>query len=437
MTDRSVERSLDCRAPLSCGSFVFPGLAGFVARICQAQGCADARHLAPVAVAVSGGGDSLAALRILAARMPVVAVTVNHGLRAAAADEAAFVAREAASLGVDHHTLHWHRPDASGNLMDQARRGRLSLIAQWASARGIADVVLGHTADDQAETFVMRLARASGVGGLSGMRRHWRERGVTWHRPFLDTPRETLRDVLRANGARWIDDPSNDDPAYSRVRVRQAAPMLAELGLDRAALTRVVDHLAAADHAISTALRGYVTRYVRLDRGDVLVEANGLDTDLQGEFRRRLFGAALQWVSGADYAPRGPKLDDLCATYDARPARTLHGVQISFRDGILRFAREYRAVARRPAAQGLIWDRWAMRPPQGQGAGGADLRALGPEGLAHCPQWRDTGLPRASLMASPAVWHGDALISAPLAGISRGWHAEITTQSFDTMLFTR
>ncbi|MGL5009349.1 MAG: tRNA lysidine(34) synthetase, partial [Paracoccaceae bacterium] len=108
-----------------------------------------------IGVAVSGGSDSLAALLLLvAAGQRVRAVTVDHGLRAEAADEAAFVGRICAGLGVGHDVVVWAHEAVGGNLMDQARRARYALLADWAQRAGIGQVVLGHTADDPAETFL-------------------------------------------------------------------------------------------------------------------------------------------------------------------------------------------------------------------------------------------------------------------------------------------
>lgn len=188
-------------------------------------------------VAVSGGGDSLALLHLMhdwarANGSDLRAVTVDHGLRAAAPGEAAQVARLCADLGLPHDTLHWTGWDQSGNLQAEARRARYRLMAGWARGHDLQAVALGHTLDDQAETVLMRLARGSGVDGLSAMAGRRDDLGMRWLRPLLAIRRDDLRAFLSGLGVDWVDDPSNADTRFDRIKTRQALAQLAGLGID-------------------------------------------------------------------------------------------------------------------------------------------------------------------------------------------------------------
>lgn len=387
-----------------------------------------------VGVAVSGGGDSTALLIGLhEAGFDLAAVTVDHGLRAGSAEEAAEVGRLCAGLGVPHSVLNWEGAAAEGNLMDAARRARLRLIGAWARERGIADVALGHTADDEAETFLMRLGREAGLEGLAGMRRRFVAEGVTWHRPLLGVTRADLRAALRVRGLGWIDDPSNDNPRFGRVRARQALAALAPLGITAATLGAVVRNLAAADAVLSETLRGFVAAQVTTPSGDVVITREGFAA-LAPELQRRLLNAALRWISGREYAPRAAKVADLLAGLAVQGERTLHGCRIRMGRDALRLTREAAAVAALRVPVGGRWDRWELMGPA---AAGLEIAALGEDGLLQCPHWRETGLPRASLLASPAVWHGATLIAAPLAGLENGWKARIACGPFAESLIRR
>ena len=185
-----------------------------------------------LALAVSGGSDSVA-LMVLAARWVqsqadapnVTVLTVDHGLRPASAEEAAQVGRWARALGLDHAILGWRGAKPSSGLQAAAREARYALMSDWCLEHGAAAIVTAHTANDQAETVMMRLARGSGVDGLAGM---MRETLAPWPvlRPLLGVTRARLRAVLTAAGHDWIDDPSNDDTAFERIRMRQALDAL-------------------------------------------------------------------------------------------------------------------------------------------------------------------------------------------------------------------
>ena len=384
-------------------------------------------------VAVSGGSDSLALLHVLADRAQeggpeLACVTVDHGLRPEAAAEAAMVARVCAGLGVSHDTLRWQGWDGKGNLPDRARRARYGLIGDWARARGIAAVALGHTLDDQAETFLMRLARGSGVDGLAAMAAERRSDGIVWLRPLLGQRRGDLRQFLQGRGVAWVDDPTNEDPGYDRVKARAALAALGPLGLTPGTLAATAGWMRLAREVLEGAAAGLAGRAVSFERGDLVIARPAFDEAPQ-ETRLRLLAVALRWVAGGEYRPRAEGLIGVHGGLMAGKRQTIAGCLLLPRKATIRVTREHAAVAGLAAAPGAAWDgRWRLAGP---GVPGAEVRALGAAGLAGCPGWRATGLPRASLLASPAVWVGDRLIAAPLAGRADGWSAELLRRPED------
>ncbi|WP_371135412.1 tRNA lysidine(34) synthetase TilS [Frigidibacter sp.] len=386
-------------------------------------------------VAVSGGGDSVALLHLLAAWRAeggpdLAAVTVDHGLRAEAAVEAEAVAAACAALGVPHAVLRWQDWDRRGNLQDAARRARQRLIAEWAAGQGTHAVALGHTADDQAETVLLRLARGSGVDGLSGMAAERSAEGVLWLRPLLGARRETLRDWLRVRGISWAEDPSNDDPRFDRVKARQALAALAPLGLDAEGLLDTAARMRMAREALAQAALAAARGLGRIDAGDVVLAAGF--AGLPEETRLRIGAHALRWIGGGDYRPRLAALRGALAAVQAGKPATLAGCLLLPEAGGLRVTREPQAVVATVAVSGELWDgRWRLEGPEPEGC---DIRALGPAGLALCPDWRETGRPHAALAAAPAVWRGADLVAAPLAGRPAGWRAELACGDEDFFL---
>ncbi|WP_258533763.1 tRNA lysidine(34) synthetase TilS [Rhodobacter capsulatus] len=393
------------------------------------------RMTAPrLAVAVSGGSDSLATLVLLSALHPVAAVTVDHGLRPEAAAEAEVVGQFCAERGIDHSILRWDGRGARGNLMDAARRARLRLIGAWAQDRGIGAVALGHTGDDQAETFLMRLAREAGLEGLSGMRESFESEGVLWFRPFLSQTRAELRGHLQRQGIGWIEDPSNENDRFDRVRARRALAALAPLGITAGKLSTVVGHLAMAEQSVLWSLDHLIAAHVRFDAGDVVIDAQGFRDAFDPETGRRLLNAALVWVSGSYYPPRAVQVIDVLTTWRTRRDRTLHGCRILVGDEAIRITREARAVAALRLPFGQVWDGWQIEGPDRPGL---TLAALGAEGLRQLGDGCSRARPRASLLASPAVWQGETLLAAPLAGWKNGYEARLVRPSFTSALIRR
>ncbi|MCL6283885.1 tRNA lysidine(34) synthetase TilS [Ruegeria sp. 2012CJ41-6] len=376
-----------------------------------------------IGIAVSGGGDSVALLHMASRALAetgctVLAATVDHGLRPEAAAEATQVAELAASLGIEHSILNWQGWDRQGNLQDQARRARYRLLSGWAQAQDIPVLLTGHTADDQAETVLMRLARSSGVSGLSGMPAMRDLGGVTLLRPLLGVSRKDLRCYLRRQELSWAEDPSNDDTRFDRIKARQALEVLAPLGITGSVLTDVARNMAQAREALERYAEFTAQIALETDMGDVLVDAE-VFAGLPEEIRRRLLIGAVCWVSGEEYPPRRAAIDEAMGAIAAGMGATLSGCRILLQKGSIRICRELSAVENVVSPAGEVWDaRWRVFGPD---SANAVIRPLGEAGLALCPDWRATGRPHAALIASPSVWIDDSLVSAPLAGFDNGW----------------
>lgn len=382
------------------------------------------RQSEDLALAVSGGGDSMAMMHLAAAAglRPFV-VTVDHGLRPDSAAEAARVAEVAAGLGLSHQTLRWQGWDGRGNLQDAARKARRRLMADWAAGQGIGSIALAHNQEDLAETFLMRLARGAGVDGLSAMAEVWAEGGILWQRPLLWAGRAELRDWLARQGLTWAEDPSNQNLRFDRVRMRQALGPLAALGLTVDRLAQSARHLAEARLALEHLAEDWAARALREEAGTVRIAATFWQAP--DETQRRLLQRIILWIAPAAYGPRGTQLGLLRQSLASGRPATLAGCRFVVDGQGLRALREPRALKRRVAA-GQIWDgRWRLHGPAPEGT---ELGPLGAEGLAQIPDWRATGLPRVALIPSPALWQGDRLIAAPLAAFGPTSYSAVPLQ---------
>ncbi|TNC47840.1 tRNA lysidine(34) synthetase TilS [Rubellimicrobium rubrum] len=415
-------------------------LASSVARLDQRL----AELSAPIGIAVSGGGDSMALLHLAAdwarkVHRTLRAVTVDHGLRPEAAREADLVGQSCGSLGIVHTVLRWTDWNGKGNMQDQARRARQRLISDWAMAEGIGAVLLGHTADDQAETVLLRLARGSGVDGLSAMDEFAPAVHGLWVRPFLNSRRRDLRDWLRSRAIAWAEDPSNEDRRFDRVKARSMMEHLAVLGLTPDRLIRTSDHMRRAEASLRQHAEAVAARDTREEGADLCLPLDFLRRVEAEDTPARLLAAGLAWVGNRPYRPRHDALLRLArVVLDGRSA-TLSGCQVmpeGDRFRIRREARAYDAPAPLHLTGGMLRARWDGRWSLHRGATDQDrvdpaswrhlrVAALGGEGLRVCPDWTAQGLPSGALLATPAVWDGSRVVAAPFAGRPEGWTATL------------
>lgn len=310
---------------------------------------------APVALAVSGGSDSIGLLHLAhrwaAGGRPLIVATVDHGLRAAAADEAAGVAGVCARLGLAHEVLSWRPPGPSAS-QAAARDARHRLLAAWAMRHGAAAIALAHTADDRAETFLIRIAAGSGWRGLSGPAPSapspaWPAApGPRLIRPLLALDRRDIRSWLGAIGAAWMEDPSNLDERFTRVRARARLARLGEPA--RADLLSIMNRLGALREAATGGAREAADALIAEGGGAFCLPA-GVYRSLGGETRRRLLEALLSAIGGAT----APLRSDRLARTDSRlltPGGV--GAGAAFAGVVMRERRSALVFAPAPAARG-------------------------------------------------------------------------------------
>ena len=331
---------------------------------------ADWKAAPAIVLAVSGGPDSIALMwlaarwrRALARGPRLIAVTVDHGLRADARREAREVKRLARSLDLPHRTLRWTGTKPKTGLPAAAREARYRLLAQVARKSGASHILTAHTRDDQAETLLMRLLRGSGIAGLAAMARESERDGVMLARPFLNVSKAQLVSTLDRAKIGFADDPTNRDLTFTRPRLRGLMPALAAEGGDARNLARLASRLARANAAVEVLVDG-AERYLALrDRearqteleGDIFktVEARAFEafdakafTAMPEEIRLRLLLRAISRFGHEGPAELG-KVEALLAALDrtvaeknrrGRPAlkQTLAGALVSVLDGRIR-----------------------------------------------------------------------------------------------------
>jgi tRNA(Ile)-lysidine synthase len=330
------------------------------------ESCAPFEPAPLIAVAVSGGGDSMALLRLADAWARsqggnAVALTVDHGLRPDSAQEAAEVERWAAALGVEHRTLSWQGPKPQTRLMERARAARYALLENACAEAGILHLLLAHHADDQAETIALRRNAKSGPHGLAGMTAQRFTSAARLLRPLLDVPKARLLATCRARGQAWFEDPSNRDPRFLRARLRArpladgpvASPSPHAAAAIRSSAERTAAQLAAA--AVLFDPRGFAV----LDRAALAAANPGIAA--------LVVARVVQAVGAAPYPAPNESCASVAAWLDTglwrgreRPRITLGRCVLALQPTRLIVAREARGlpppVVLAPGRRS-IWDR--------------------------------------------------------------------------------
>ena len=380
-----------------------------------------------LAVALSGGSDSMA-LTLLAHEWArerggrITALTVDHALRPGSAAEAEQVGAWCAARGIAHIVLMRCGAAPASGIQAFARAARYALLENWCRDHFVLHLLLAHQREDQSETVTMRAARSSGVDGLAGMASIVERDAIRLLRPLLGVSRATLRAYLLACGQPWIEDPSNRNPLFTRVRIR-AALGDAPLPPGRAfATARTAREDAAAQH---------LARFVSLDPAG-FATIDPLAFAAPPALGRKAFGTILATIAGREFPPRSERIERLYGALAEGLAqdRTLGGCLVLRRRGKILVCREPAAIAvPQPIAPGTVL-RWDGRFRVALGAGaahGLTLGALGADAPKIAREQRKTAalpLPATVRASLPTLRDSKGVVAVPVLGYFKGCRDE-------------
>lgn len=400
--------------------------------------CAEQAERA-CALAVSGGSDSTALMVLFAdwlrqrradAGVHTV-LTVDHGLRPESAAEARAVADHAAALGFRHAVLAWRGPKPATGLQAAARAARYQLMRAHMAAHGIATLLTAHTRDDQAETLLMRLARGSGLDGLAAIAPSI-ETGTGGGsgalrivRPLLAVAKTRLRATLEARGIAWIEDPSNQSPAFERTRWRAARADLEALGLSGEMLALSARRLQRARAALDAVTDQYCAPregLVHTDPCGIFRIDRARLCQLPEEIAVRVIGRCIAAAGGSgEPVPMGRLEAIVAGLWQGRADEvggwTLARAQIAATGGTVEIQREPGRLALPVVTVGggdkVLWDgRFIIEIADGL-QGSLEVRALGEAGLAELKRLGPAIKGTSGLLLAPSLWCQGGLAAVP------------------------
>jgi tRNA(Ile)-lysidine synthase len=391
-----------------------------------------------VAVAVSGGADSMALCLLVFAwakthNLSFMALTVDHGIRPAAQTEAKQVQQWLSDRDIPHQTLTATDVAPQSNLQAWARDVRYSLMEDWCAAHQVGALLLAHHLEDQAETLLLRLGRGSGVDGLSAMATQVAPRFESgpWRvRPLLDVPKARLLETLKHAGQDWIEDPTNQDTKYARNRLRRMSQSLAEIGLTPQRLAKTAKTMRRTKEALDDAARRLREQALRIDEVGYCLLSVPAFSRAPEDVQLRLLGRLLAALGGQAFSPREERLQSMLAAIldnGLGGGRTLSGCRVvpeNEQSDVVMICRESRSVADAidlAVDKPTNWDRRYRLRVSGDQAGRLTVGRLSADGWAMIRKISPELLKQSPRMAGinlPAVRRNDELVAVPGLGFT-------------------
>jgi len=373
-----------------------------------------------LAVAVSGGADSLA-LALLANQWvkandgSLTALTIDHRLRPTSTQEAHHVQHWLSAYGIKTVILTWLGEKSDQRLQEKAREARYHRLEEWCRAQGVLHLLLGHHSEDQQETVAMRAEKESRIEGLAGMSALIEKPHYRLLRPLLSHPKSRLQATLKSHNQPWIEDPSNQNSRFKRVKLRSKAPQFS---------LSEIRSWGQKRHSCEEALNELIPKVVTpFPEGYAFLDSQAWSR-LEPEMQLSVIQRLLMTYGGNPYPPARESLYKLIAHLHTSPsARTLNGCLISrYHQEHLLFMREPGALQHEidlhdaPKITSLFWDhRFRIQLPfplQEQ----QTLKALGQKGWEFVKKdlknQKDL-LPYPVALTLPSLWHQDQLILIP------------------------
>ena len=321
-----------------------------------------------IAVGVSGGADSLA-LAVWAAEnaeecgVKIVAITVDHKLRAESTSEAKYVGKIMQNIGIEHHILTWEGEKPDTGIEEAARIARYNLLKNYCFANGIQSLMVAHHQLDQAETFFMRLQRGSGLDGLCGMSPVSYYEGLRILRPFLQIPPQKLKDFLNKRKIAWIEDSSNRNEDFLRVKIRNFLPIFSEkTGIEIEKITKTMETLARSKAYIDNQTEKFIKNHCHKIGNIAISAAQKTLLQTEDEIIYRFLAFACKTIGEKTYQPRAEDLIRLQEKIkkESFSGCTLSGCEIFKNQGKIWIIPENKTL---PNPSKKEWEEFLLRNP--------------------------------------------------------------------------
>ena len=386
-------------------------------------------------VALSGGCDSTALAFLLRDWLSdktdhrLTCAIIDHQIRPESSAEAAEVAAYFTQMGFDDvEIIKWQRDDVSESVsQSDARQGRYHLLHQICENRGAEYLLMGHHLDDQIETFLYRLSKASGLRGLCGIAPERRQNGVTYLRPLLNIRKSSLIEYCVDHQLKWVEDPSNKNDKYTRTAMRSLCVSMEKSGIDMAHIHTSIAKVNTAQNYINDQFLMFCDTEIRISTHGYAIMHFDTYLELHSFMQSYVMTELLSLVSNAPYPPRAISINNILAKLSdgTQKIMTLHGCVLDLKidSEMLYIYREERAlpeVQTLATGQRILWDEkydviW-------HGTGTITLRPFLDAGqTADVKENAEImnvmqAYPHALRRVALSIWQDDKLVAIPMIG---------------------
>jgi len=388
-------------------------------------------------LAVSGGSDSLAMLYIcndwaLEKKVKLHCITVDHKLRSESAKEAKLVANHCSGLGINHEIVEWkHGGNIDGNLSDLARSARYELIDKW--RKDLNFVVVGHTQNDQIETFFMNLKRGSGIEGMKGMPlSFWRPEGYYILRPLIHSSRESLQQFLQEKNITWVSDPSNLNEDFERISQRKTWEILKSKGFSESRIELSMAHMRRAHDAFKIMLPIQFRQIGKQELTDLLWDYKAFIA-LPEEFKLRFISSAVMWNGNLHHRPRFKAVLDVLKNMEEKKTTVLGGAIFYHHVGKIRMTTEFKSLKDSTVncSLGSVWRNiWEVKRAIKNGY----IAPIGINGNNQLSKRQRSSMPYRSRIIQPGIFLKEKLLLAPTLDVENSGYLSFCGIKFKDFL---
>ena len=405
-----------------------------------------------IAIAVSGGVDSLVLMNLaneskVIKNKDVFILTINHGLRTESIRECKFVENLAKKLGFKVKILRWEGIKPSKALQEKARNERYNLLLNFCRENSINNLFLAHHLDDQIENFLFRMFRGSGIKGLTSFSNRSERDGILLIRPLIDIPKSELIMFAKKRKIKWVEDPSNQNKKFERIKLRKILPLIYEEGFDKKVFLKSIKKLKLANKALNETTKEFVSKYVLVSKNISVFIDHKFFLEAPKEIQLRVIENSIRIFSGERfYSPSYSKMMNLInwiSESSGVSAKTLGGTIFRRRNkGVILYKEVKKLNEIKPIKLSKnnykSWDnRFLIKAKKGSNG---EISYLGAEGVKILKSKKKlhkkdfNGIPITALYSTPAVWRGKRLISAPFFDYSNSNGFILEIKNIDYLL---